>query len=697
MKKKIIALILSITLFCSSGICALGAENNSHEAQTEEAVLIENENSYEQDLCGLREKTEYRQLTEEEYQERQQRSSETEIATYSLEEEAYWKSFSNDYYYNQLNEEEKRAWDELEQKCIAALSGTETVTVISTDHLYFAGHQQDIFMYDFIFMFQHAHPQFYFSGAYASIDYYDINDGYYLELGVYDEFKDGNDRKKATETFFNKIDGWVEQIQQQPAELEEQREKVAYDLICENTVCEAGHSELEQTAYNLVCNGKTTCTGYAAVFQLLMNRVGIETLEIESNSHVWNLINIHGTWYEVDTMYADEENGNINYAYYNKSEDTISQHGNDAVHVVTPFWKQYKPETKYDSLFYEEYKSPYFEAGNYTWFIVNDNASLDGGCLATPVETKNGARYDAAPSTVINSDVTYTTLYWKQDPYEPVKANDIQGLKIGGRASDALCLNWDKDGEASGYIIEQKENGSWRRIARIGSNSTDTFRIANLNASTTYQFRMKSFKYDGSSYIHGAYSYISGKTKPTVVSGVKIGGRAKDALRLNWNRDEDASGYIIEQYKNNQWTRIARIGKSTTTTYRVEGLDSLTTYKFRIHAFSFDGSTALHGSNTYISGKTRPDTVSEVKIGGHTKYALRINWKKDEKVSGYVVEQYKNGQWTRVVCIEDPNTTTYRISGLSPQTTYKFRVQSFGFDGTTPVYGAYGYVSGTTY
>ena len=39
-----------------------------------------------------------------------------------------------------------------------------------------------------------------------------------------------------------------------------------------------------------------------------------------------------------------------------------------------------------------------------------------------------------------------------------------------------------------------------------------------------------------------------------------IGGRAADALRLNWERNPSADGYIIEQYKDGKWVRIARIG-----------------------------------------------------------------------------------------------------------------------------------------
>ena len=180
----------------------------------------------------------------------------------------------------------------------------------------------------------------------------------------------------------------------------------------------------------------------------------------------------------------------------------------------------------------------------------------------------------------------------------------VSDFKIGGRATDALRLNWTKNNSASGYIIEQNKNCSWTRIARIASNATITYRVEGLKDSTTYQFRIKAFGYSGNTALYSGYKNISGTTLPAAVSGVKIGGTAKDALRLNWNKNRKVSGYIIEQYSEGKWVRIARIGSNSTTTYRVEKLKSKTSYVYRIKAFDFDGSTAIYGNYSYISGVT---------------------------------------------------------------------------------------------
>ena len=278
----------------------------------------------------------------------------------------------------------------------------------------------------------------------------------------------------------------------------------------------------------------------------------------------------------------------------------------------------------------------------------------------------------------------------------PSTVTAVSGFKIAGRAGNALRLSWNKNTSADGYIVEQYKSGSWTRIARIGSNSTVTYRVEKLSPSTKYNFRVKAFKLNGNSATYSSYKNISGITNPATISGLKIGGHAADALRLNWTKNSKVSGYIVEQYKGGKWTRIARIGENSTTTYRVEKLSASTTYKFRVQAFGFDGKTALYGNYAYINGKTSPATVTGIRIGGTAKDALRVNWNRDSKASGYIVQQYKNGTWVRIARIGNNNTTTYRVSGLKSGSTYIFRVQAFGYDGKTAIYGGFAMIPGTT-
>ena len=181
----------------------------------------------------------------------------------------------------------------------------------------------------------------------------------------------------------------------------------------------------------------------------------------------------------------------------------------------------------------------------------------------------------------------------------------IKGAKLTGRAADALRINWTKNTSADGYIVEMYKGGKWVRAAKITNNSTTTFRKAGLKASSVYKFRVRAYKMSGKTALYGNYSAtVTARTNPSIVKGVKIAGKAKDALRVNWAKNASAQGYIVEMYKGGKWVRVAKITNGNTTTFRKARLAKNTTYKFRVKAYHMSGKTALYGNYGSVSGKT---------------------------------------------------------------------------------------------
>ena len=181
----------------------------------------------------------------------------------------------------------------------------------------------------------------------------------------------------------------------------------------------------------------------------------------------------------------------------------------------------------------------------------------------------------------------------------------MTGVKLSGRAADALRINWSKNASADGYIVEMYQGNKWVRAAKITNNSTTTFRKAGLKASSVYKFRVRAYKMSGKTALYGNYSAtVTARTNPSIVKGVKIGGKAKDALRVNWTKNASAQGYIVEMYKGGKWVRVAKITNSNTTTFRKAGLAKNTAYKFRVCAYYMSGKTALYGNYGSVSGKT---------------------------------------------------------------------------------------------
>ena len=267
----------------------------------------------------------------------------------------------------------------------------------------------------------------------------------------------------------------------------------------------------------------------------------------------------------------------------------------------------------------------------------------------------------------------------------------ITGVKLAGRAADALRVNWNKDANASGYIVEMYQGNKWVRVAKITSNATTTYRASGLKASTVYKFRVRAYKMSGKTAVYSAYSNeLAARTNPSVMKGAKLGGRAADALRINWTKNASADGYIVEMYQGNKWVCVGKITNNSTTTFRKAGLKASTVYKFRVRAYKMSGKTALYGNySATVTARTNPSVMKGVKIGGKAKDALRVNWTKNTSAQGYIVEMYKGGKWVRVAKITNGNTTTFRKAGLAKNTAYKFRVRAYHMSGKTALYGNY--------
>ena len=267
----------------------------------------------------------------------------------------------------------------------------------------------------------------------------------------------------------------------------------------------------------------------------------------------------------------------------------------------------------------------------------------------------------------------------------------VTGVKLGGRAADALRVNWSKNANADGYIVEMYQGNKWVRVGKITNNSTTTFRKAGLSASTVYKFRVKAYKMEGKTAVYSEYSAtVAARTNPSVMTGAKLGGRAADALRINWSKNASADGYIVEMYQGNKWVRVAKITSNNTTTFKKSGLKASTVYKFRVRAYKMSGSTALYGNySATVAARTNPSVMTGAKLTGRAADALRINWSKNASADGYIVEMYQGNKWVRVAKITSNGTTTYRASGLSASTVYKFRVRAYKMSGKTALYGNY--------
>ena len=287
--------------------------------------------------------------------------------------------------------------------------------------------------------------------------------------------------------------------------------------------------------------------------------------------------------------------------------------------------------------------------------------------------------------------------YSYKDNYTPaLKLTELTGVKVKTHGTASLTLAWDKNASASGYVVEQYKGGKWTQIAKTSSNATVTYTVNGLKADTTYTFRIKGYVVSGTTEYSGEYTRLAAKTRIANVASFKGSAVSASAVKLGWSKNDKATGYVIEQYKGGKWTALATTKNNTTLTFTVKGLAEGTAYSFRIKSFRKTGSTTEFSEYTAIKAATLLDGVSDFKVTSVTGSWITLEWAKNDKATGYSIEQYKGGKWTVIATTKNNTTLKFTVKGLKNDTTYSFRIRAYKTAGGSNVYSDYVRIAGKT-
>ena len=280
--------------------------------------------------------------------------------------------------------------------------------------------------------------------------------------------------------------------------------------------------------------------------------------------------------------------------------------------------------------------------------------------------------------------------YSYKDSYtSQITLSAVTGAKVKTQGTTSLTLAWDKNASANGYVVEQYKGGKWTQIAKTSSNATVTYTVNGLKADTTYTFRIKGYVVSGTTEYSGEYTRLVAKTRIANVRTFKGSTVSGSAIKLDWSKNDKATGYVIEQYKGGKWTALATIKNNTTLTFTVKGLASATVYSFRIKSFRTVNGKTDYSEYTSLKAATSFGGVNNLTVKSYTASAITLAWNKNASASGYVVEQYKGGKWTQIAKTSSNATVTYTVNGLKADTTYTFRVRAYKTAAGKTIYSEY--------
>lgn len=263
--------------------------------------------------------------------------------------------------------------------------------------------------------------------------------------------------------------------------------------------------------------------------------------------------------------------------------------------------------------------------------------------------------------------------------------------------SDAsAALSWaapNPGGSAiTDYGIQYSTNGGvdWLDYADGVATATEET-LTPLPADATYVFRVRAKNSSG----WGQWSSSTGSTQlstPGVSQSIIATVSSGSSVDLYWNAPTPVPGnpvtdYTIRQSSNGgaSWTTIPE-GTSAATYLEVTGLSADTTYIYEVTAINNSGSGTSSQSGQATTSV--PNAPGQPSRSAYSATAVNLWWSPPTAVPGAAVTDYKvqyssNGgsSWSTATSINSSSPSTL-VSGLSPNTSYIFRVQATNVVGT---------------
>ena len=181
--------------------------------------------------------------------------------------------------------------------------------------------------------------------------------------------------------------------------------------------------------------------------------------------------------------------------------------------------------------------------------------------------------------------------------------------------------------------------------------------------------------------------------KPNKVSGIKATSNSYNSIKLTWNKTVNgANGYAVYRStsKDGKYTLRKTITSKNTIEFTDTGLDTNTTYYYKVRAYRMIADKKKYGSYSEIVCAKPVLSKTTITVSSKSKKAT-IKWNKVLGASGYKVYSAtsSNGTYSLKKTITSSNTLSYTNTNLVSGKTYYYKVRAYRNVNGKVVYGPY--------
>jgi len=174
---------------------------------------------------------------------------------------------------------------------------------------------------------------------------------------------------------------------------------------------------------------------------------------------------------------------------------------------------------------------------------------------------------------------------------------------------------------------------------------------------------------------------------PSATDGPDCRALSSTQIKLTWqDKSENETGFKIERklHSSTEWRETAE-ASANATTFTDTRLDSNTAYDYRIRAYNSYGYSGYSNVASATTTMAAPEAPTGLAATVLSSTEIELTWQDNStNESGFKVERKTglSGSWDVALQLS-ANATTCTDTGLTPETTYYYRVKAYNSTGNS--------------
>ena len=250
------------------------------------------------------------------------------------------------------------------------------------------------------------------------------------------------------------------------------------------------------------------------------------------------------------------------------------------------------------------------------------------------------------------------------------------------------ALKWDKVTDAAKYEVyrARSKDGTYSLMStQSATGYTNTSYLAN---GTTYYYKVRALKANGTASAYSSVVTITYGTVPTPAAPAMRSAKADSAgITVSWDTAANAVTYNVYRTADagSSWTQVASSVKGSS--YKDTTVQKGVKYGYKVRGVAADGKTLGPMSPTGVTAKvtaasTTPDYVkltSAKRVTG----GIQLTWESAADAKTYNVYRKVDGASGWTLLASSVSGTSYKDTSGRSGTTYAYTVRGVAADGKT--------------